>query len=354
MGFWSFLKKIKFFHNSIAIDLGTANTLIWKDGKIVVNEPTIVACEKNTDTITACGNDAKTMRGRTSGNKEIIAPMEGGVVARPFVVAEMLKTYINQISSIKPYNMLVCCPCGATEAEQIGIRDACEKAEAKNIDLLYEPMASAIGINKESVLGSQATMIVDIGGGTTEIAVISLGEIVSHQSIKIGGNYLTQAIIDYCLQEKKVRIGFNDAEMIKHMAGSAYYVDDKFENSKVRGYGYNIVEGRPIEINLHNKEIRNDILDKPIQEIIKAIKKTFEKTSPELSEDICKNGLWLTGGGALLKGLDERIRDEIKLSVNIPPADVVSPSHTVITGAGTVLDNMEKYREVLIKRRPMP
>jgi rod shape-determining protein MreB len=154
------------------------------------------------------------------------------------------------------------------------------------------------------------------------------------------------------MQEKKVRIGFNDAERIKHIAGSAFYVDDKFENSKVQGYGYNVVEGRHIEIIIPNIEIRKNILDKPIQEIIKAIKKAFEKASPELSEDICKNGLWLTGGGALLKGLDDRIREEIKLSVNIPTE--VSPLHTVITGAGTVLDNMDKYRNVLIKRRPMP
>ena len=351
MSFWSFFKNFKSFRNSIAIDLGTANTLIWKDGQIVVNEPTIVAFEKNTERIIACGQDAKTMLGRTSGNKEIIEPMKGGVVAKPYVVADMLKIHINEISSIKPYNMLVCCPCGASESEQINIREACEKAEAKNIDLLFEPMASAIAINKESVLGSQAIMIVDIGGGTTEVAVISLGEIVSHESIKVAGNYFTQAIIDYCMQEKKVSIGVNDAERIKHIAGSAYYVDDKFEKSKVQGYGNSIVEGRPIEISLPNIEIRNNILDKPIQEIIKAIKETLKKTSPELSEDIFKNGLWLTGGGALLKGLDEKIREEIKLSVNIHTE--VNPLHTVITGAGTVLDNIERYRNVLIKRKPM-
>ena len=348
----SFFKK--FFSSSIAIDLGTVNTLIWKAGKIVVNEPSIIAFEKSTHKIIASGNDAKAMIGRAPKDIEIIAPMKGGVVANPHVVEEMLKIYINQVAGSWRQNILVCVPCGATEADQMIIRDSCERTGAKNVNLLFEPMASAIGIGLD-VLGPEGNMIVDIGGGTSEIAVIAFGGIICHQSIKFAGNYLTQTIVDFFRREQNLYIGLNDAEHIKHIGGSAYIMDEEFENSGVQGEGKGVIDGIPQMVVVSNVEIREKALAKPVQEIINAIRRLLEETPPELSRDIYNNGLWITGGGALLKGLVDRIKKETKLHAQVPLEESSQPNplHAVITGAGKILDNMDKYRQVLIKRQPV-
>ena len=347
----NFFKKL--FGASIAIDLGTVNTLVWKGGKVVINEPSIIAFEKSTHKIIAYGNDAKAMLGRAPKDIEIIAPMKDGVVAFPHVVEEMLKIYITKVAGSWKQNILVCVPCGATEADQIIIRDSCERAGAKNVDLLFEPLAASIGIGLD-VLGPEGNMIVDIGGGTAEIAVIAFGGIICHQSIKFAGNYLTHAIVDFFRREQNLYIGFNDAEKIKHIGGSAYIMDEKFENSGVQGEGKGVVDGIPQMVVVSNIEIREKALAKPVQEIINGIKRLLEETPPELSRDIYKNGLWITGGGALLNGLVDRIKKETRLHAQVPiEPDQPNPLQAVITGAGKILDNIDKYKQVLIKRTPI-
>jgi rod shape-determining protein MreB len=347
----SFLSKLNFFNSNIAIDLGTVNTLIWKKGKIVINEPSIIAFEKSTSRIIAYGNDAKAMLGRSPSNIEIIRPMRDGVIDKPHVVEEMLKTYINKIANSWGHNILVCVPCGAKESDQMIIRDSCERSGAKNVDLLFEPMAAAIGIGLD-VLGPEGNMIVDIGGGTAEIAVIAFGGIICHQSITVAGNYLTSAILDFFRREHNLYIGFNDAEKIKHIGGSVYEMDEKFENSGVHGEGKGVVDGIPAEVVASNVEIREKALAKPVQEIINAIRRLLEDTPPELSKDIYKNGLWITGGGALLNGFVDRVKKETRLHAQIPLEESGQPNPllAVITGAGKVLDNIDKYKSVLVKR----
>jgi rod shape-determining protein MreB len=287
------------------------------------------------------------MLGKTPKNIQIMKPMKDGVIADPYVAEEMLKQFISQVAGSFVRKIVVCVPAGATEADKRIIRDSCEHAGAKSVELISEPMAAAIGLGL-NVLEPEGNMIVDIGGGTTEIAVIALGGTVCNQSIKAAGNLFNQAILDYFKNEHNLLIGENEAEGIKEVAGSAHAMDKEFESQGVEVRGKDLVTGVPKMVIARNKDIRERALAAPIQEIINSIRKLLDETPPELSKDIYDKGIWVTGGGALLKGLLQRIREETNLPVQKP--DEIDPLLAVVTGTGKVLEDINKYRQCLIRR----
>ncbi|MDR0926772.1 MAG: rod shape-determining protein [Ignavibacteria bacterium] len=345
----NFFKFLNIFHNDLAIDLGTANTVIWKNGEIVLNEPSIVAYDDKQMKLIAIGTDAKLMLGRTPKGIEIMKPMKDGVIANPQIAEAMLRSYISKLAGNFARRIIVCVPAGVTEAEKIIVRDSCEHAGAKEVHLIAEPMAGAIGLNLD-VLGPQGNMIVDIGGGTTEIAVIALGGIVCNQSIKVAGNVLTDAVLQYFRDVHQLRIGENTAEDIKIQAGSAYPFKGE-KDLQVNVKGNDIVNGIPKMITVSPAEIRENALSPQVQNIINAILKLLEETPPELAKDIYDRGIMLSGGGSLLRGLAKRISNATHLSVGIYKE--ISPLFAVVTGTGIVLDainkNHNEYRSVLIK-----
>ena len=332
-----------FFSNDVAIDLGTANTLIWVKGKgIVLNEPSIVAFDRSDKHIIAIGHDAQQMIGKTHRDIKIIRPMRDGAIA-DFEIAEgMLRAFIRKVSmSWQPARrVVVCVPSGITEVEKRAVRDSCEHAGAKEVHLIAEPMASAIGIglNVHEPVGN---MIVDIGGGTTEIAVIALSGIVSDESIKIAGDEMTAAIVNYFRRQHNILIGERTAEQIKCSVGSAVPLKEELE---IEVKGRDLLTGVPRMIEVTSADIRG-ALSEAVQEIVNAVLRLLERTPPELAADIYDRGIMLSGGGALLKGLDERIREETKLPVHIAE----DPLTAVVRGTGKVLENLSDYRSVLIK-----
>lgn len=332
-----------FFSNDVAIDLGTANTLIWVKGKgIVLNEPSIVAFDRSDKHIIAIGHDAQQMIGKTHRDIKIIRPMKDGAIA-DFEIAEgMLRAFIRKVSmSWQPARrVVVCVPSGITEVEKRAVRDSCEHAGAKEVHLIAEPMASAIGIglNVHEPVGN---MIVDIGGGTTEIAVIALSGIVSDESIKIAGDEMTAAIVNYFRRQHNILIGERTAEQIKCSVGSAVPLKEELE---IEVKGRDLLTGVPRMIEVTSADIRG-ALSEAVQEIVNAVLRLLERTPPELAADIYDRGIMLSGGGALLKGLDERIREETKLPVHIAE----DPLTAVVRGTGKVLENLSDYRSVLIK-----
>jgi rod shape-determining protein MreB len=341
-----FLKHFRILSNDLAIDLGTANTVIWKNGEIVLNEPSIVAYDKTTDRITQIGNDAQAMIGKVHRDIEIMYPMKDGVIADPRVAEGMLRAYIGNIGGNWARKIIVCVPSGVTEADKRIVRDTCEHAGAKEVHLIAEPMAGAIGIEfngeRLDVLEPKGNMIIDIGGGTTEIAVISAAGIVCEQSIKIAGNALTEAILRYLRNEYKLIIGERTATNFKHNAGSAYPLSKELEFEVT---GRDLVGGLPTSKSVSTVEIREQALAVPITTIINSILNLLSQVPPELAKDIYERGIWLTGGGALLKGLGQRIAEETGLQVHIPE----EPLLAVARGTGYVLDNLSKYRSVLLK-----
>lgn len=332
-----------FFSNDVAIDLGTANTLIWVKGKgIVLNEPSIVAFDRSDKHIIAIGHDAQQMIGKTHRDIKIIRPMKDGAIA-DFEIAEgMLRAFIRKVSmSWQPARrVVVCVPSGITEVEKRAVRDSCEHAGAKEVHLIAEPMASAIGIglNVHEPVGN---MIVDIGGGTTEIAVIALSGIVSDESIIIAGDEMTAAIVNYFRRQHNILIGERTAEQIKCSVGSAVPLKEELE---IEVKGRDLLTGVPRMIEVTSADIRGT-LSEAVQEIVNAVLRLLERTPPELAADIYDRGIMLSGGGALLKGLDERIREETKLPVHIAE----DPLTAVVRGTGKVLENLSDYRSVLIK-----
>lgn len=331
------------FSNDLAIDLGTANTLIWMKGKgIVLNEPTVVAVDRTTNQIKAQGKEAQAMIGKTHKDIKIIKPLRDGAIADFEITEGMLRAFIRAVSnSLQPARrIVVCVPSGVTEVGKRAVRDSCEHAGAKEVHLIAEPMASAIGVGMD-VSKAVGNMIVDIGGGTTEIAVISLDGIVTSESIQIAGDEMTNAIIDYFKKKHNMLIGELTAERIKCEIGSAIPLEKEME---VQVRGRDIIRGIPKEIVINSIDIR-EALAPPINIIIQAIKNLLEKTSPDLSADICERGIMLSGGGALLKGIDKRIQQEIGLAIHI--AD--DPLTTVVRGTGKVLENLNQYSKVLMK-----
>lgn len=332
------------FSNDIAIDLGTANTLIYMKGKgIVLNEPSIVTFDVGTRKIVAIGDESKKMMGRVHKELNTIRPMKDGVIA-DFEIAEgMLRLFIKQISSnwMPARRIVVCVPSGITEVEKRAVRDTAEHAGAKEVHLISEPMAAAIGIGLD-VFAPYGNMIVDIGGGTTEIAVIALSGITNGVSIRVAGDELTESVVRYFRANHNILIGERTAEEIKCQVGSVMPLK---EEVIIEVKGRDLVAGIPKVTEVSSIEIR-EALNPPVTQMVEAIKISMEKTAPELAADILDRGIFLTGGGALLKGLDERIRTETGVPVHIAE----DPLTAVARGTGKVLEDLDKYRKVMIKR----
>lgn len=334
-----------FFSADLAIDLGTANTLIHMKGKgIVLNEPSIVAFDRNTKRIVAIGNEAREMLGRTHRDIRTIRPMKDGVIA-DFEIAEgMLREFIKKIarSWIPSRRVVVSVPSGVTEVEKRAVRDSAEHAGAKEVHLIAEPMAAAIGIGLD-VDAPVGNMVVDIGGGTTEIAVIALSGIVNEESIRIAGDEMNNTIIQFFKKNHNILIGERTAEAIKCEVGSAMPLK---EEMSIQVKGRDLVNGIPKTTEASSVEIR-EALNEPIQQIVDAVKLTLERTPPELAADILDRGIMLTGGGALLKQLDERLRLETSLPVFVAE----DPLTAVVRGTGKVLEHLNHYSKVLMKTR---
>jgi rod shape-determining protein MreB len=334
------------FSNDIAIDLGTANTLIYVKGKgIVLNEPSIVAFDKNSKRIIALGNKAKEMQGREHKEIKVTRPMRDGVIA-DFEIAEgMIRAFIKRVrggSAMASRRVIVAVPSGVTEVEKRAVRDSAEHAGAKEVHLIAEPMAAAIGIGID-VEAPVGNMIIDIGGGTTEIAVIALSGIVNEESIRIAGDEMNYAIMQFFKKNHNILIGERTAEAIKCEVGSAVPLKEEIT---IQVKGRDLVGGIPKTTEVSSVEIR-EALNEAIVQIVDAVRQTLERTPPELSADILDRGIMLTGGGALLKGLDERIRMETNLPVHIAE----DPLTAVVRGAGKVIDNLNHYSKVLIRNR---
>ncbi|GIV61350.1 MAG: rod shape-determining protein [Rhodothermaceae bacterium] len=330
------------FATDVAIDLGTANTLIYIKGRgIVLNEPSIVALHRSTRKVIAVGHEAQQMHERTHREIETIRPLKDGVIA-DFEVAEQLirhlirKVQTSWITSIR--RMVVCVPSGITEVEKRAVRDSAEHAGARQVYLIDEPMAAAIGIGL-NVSEPVGNMIVDIGGGTTEIAVIALNGIVIDESIRIGGNELDNAIVQYFKRNHNLLIGQRTAERIKCEVGSAIELDPELE---VSVKGRDLVSGIPKVRKISSEDVR-EALREGISQIAAAVIRCLERTPPELGADILERGIMLTGGGALLKGLDTLIKGRVDLPVYVAE----DPLTAVVRGTGAVLEEPEKYEKVL-------
>ena len=334
------------FAKDIGIDLGTANTLVHVKGKgIVVREPSVVAIDKASNKVLAVGNAAKDMIGRTPGNIVAIRPMKDGVIADFDITQAMLRSFIRAVSSsgsiMKP-RVVVCIPSGITEVEKRAVEEAVLQAGAREAYLMEEPMAASIGagLPVEEPTGS---MVVDIGGGTSEVAVISLGGIVTSRSVRVAGDALDGAIVAYIKKEYNLMIGDRTGEQIKLSIGSAYPEENE-QSMEIRGR--DLVTGLPKNIQITQEEIR-EALSEPITSIVDAIKFTLEKTPPELSADIMDRGITLTGGGAMIKGLDKLITKE----TGIPVYVAENPLDCVALGTGKVLEEIETLKKVLINSK---
>ena len=339
------------FNRDIGIDLGTANTLVFVKNKgITVNEPSVVAVNTSTKRVLAVGDEAKQMIGRTPGNIVAIRPLKDGVIADFETTSEMLKYFIRKaykkgVFSKKP-RIVVCVPSGVTEVEKRAVIEATINAGAHEKDayLIEEPMAAAIGAGLlvEDAVGN---MVVDIGGGTSEVAVISLGGIVTSKSLRIAGDELDSYIVSYVKKEYNLMIGERSAEEIKIAIGSAYPME---EEKSVEIKGRDLVSGLPKTVSISSEQVREAIAE-PINAIVDAIKFALEKTPPELSSDIIENGIVLTGGGALLRGLDTLITNE----TGVHTRKAEEPLNCVALGTGKVLENIDILRNVLISSQKL-
>ncbi len=330
----------------IAIDLGTANSLVYVKGRgIVISEPSVVAINQKTGQILAIGEEAKRMVGRTPAYIVATRPLVSGVVSDFDVTEQMLRYFIeraykrNFVFNFRP-RLIVGIPVGVTEVERKAVQDAGKSAGAKIVFLVEEPMASAIGA-RLPVQDAGGNFIVDIGGGTTEVAVISLGGVVVARSLRVAGDKLNEDIIKYAQEEYKLLIGERTAEEIKINIGSAYPLKEKIE-MPIRGR--NLVTGLPEEIVVTDKDIRKAI-EKSVKEIVAAIKTIVEETPPELLSDIMNKGIYLMGGGSLLKGLDQLIAEETKIKTKVSD----DPLTAVARGAGFVLENIDELQDVLVE-----
>lgn len=337
-----------FLARDIGIDLGTANTLVNVKGKgIVVREPSVVAINKTTKAILAVGDDAKNMIGRTPGDIIAIRPMKDGVIADFDITQNMLKYFIKRAMGsgfVSKPRVVICVPSGVTEVEKRAVEEATLQAGAKEAYLIEEPMAAAIGANLP-VEEPSGSMIVDIGGGTSEVAVISLGGIVTSKSLRIAGDEFDEAIVHFVKKEYNLMIGERSAEQIKVTIGNAYLKPQE-ETMEVRGR--DLITGLPKNITISSSEI-NEALKEPINAIVDSIKFTLEKTPPELASDIMDKGIMLAGGGALLSGLDKLIHEETGMPVMVAER----PLDCVAIGAGKVLDEIETLKRVLITPRKL-
>jgi len=332
---------INWISGDIAIDLGTANTLIWLKGKgVVINEPSIVARTIHDDNIVAVGDEAKAMLGRTHRDLETIRPLQDGVIADFKMTDGMLQGFINKInfSRMARPRMVICVPSGVTEVERRAVKDSGERANAREVYLIEEPVAAAIGIGLD-ISQPIGNIIVDIGGGTTEIAVISLNGVVTKETIRIAGDEMDESILQWFRNEHKLEIGLGMSESIKKSVGSAMQMRTK--TISVRGR--DLVSGIPKTIEVSSDEIRQALKD-PVNAIVEAVKRCLEQTPPELAADILERGIIVAGGGSLLKGIDQIIRERTNVPVNVAEDPLLS----VVRGTGMVLENLKKYEAVLL------
>jgi rod shape-determining protein MreB len=331
------------FSNDLAIDLGTANTLVYLKGKgIVMDEPSVVAVNKDSNKVLAVGREAKSMLGRTPGSIVAIRPMRDGVIANFEVTEAMLRYFIHKVHNRKALvrpRIIISVPSGITQVEKRAVRDSAQSAGAREVYLVEEPMAAAIGAGLP-IQEPSGNMIVDIGGGTTEVAVISLSGIVYSKSIRVGGDEMDEAIVHYVKRKYNLLIGERTAELIKTQIGSAFPMEEK---QTYEAKGRDLVAGIPKTLTISDEEVREAILE-PVTTIIDTIKIALERTPPELAADIVDRGIVLAGGGSLLKGLDVLIREETEL----PIAIAEDPLTAVVRGTGKVLDELDLLKQIQI------
>ncbi len=330
--------------SDLAIDLGTANTLVYVKGKgIVLNEPSVVAIQTDTGKVLKVGKEAKIMVGRTPGNIVAIRPMKDGVIADFKYTEAMLRYFIQKVhnrkSLIRP-RIIISVPSGVTQVERRAVRDSAQSAGAREVYLIEEPMAAAIGAGLP-ITEANGNMVIDIGGGTTDIAIISLAGIVYSKSVRTGGNKMDEAIIQAIKKKYNLLVGERTAEEIKIEIGSAFPIE---ENKNLEVKGRDLVSGIPKTIVINEEEIR-DALNEPVSQIVEGVKTALENTPPELSADIVDKGIVLAGGGALLRGLDILLREETSLPITI--AD--DPLSTIVLGAGQALNEIELLKQISIR-----
>ena len=343
MGLFSFLNQ------EIAIDLGTANTLIIENDKVVVDEPSIIAKNRTTGTVIAIGKRAMQMHGKTHEEIKTIRPLKDGVIADFQAAEEMIRGFIKMINEGKrkmfgPSNirMVICIPSGITEVEMRAVKESAERVNGKEVYLIHEPMAAAIGIGVD-IMQPKGNMIVDIGGGTTEIAVIALGGIVCDKSVKVAGDVFTNDIIYYMRTQHNLYVGDRTAEKIKIQIGAATE-DLEVPPDEMNVQGRDLLTGKPKQVQITYREI-SKALDKSILRIEDSVMETLSQTPPELAADIYNTGIYLAGGGSMLRGLGKRLSQKTDLPVYIAE----DPLRAVVRGTGIVLKNIIKYKSVLIK-----
>ncbi|MBS9773875.1 MAG: rod shape-determining protein [Tenacibaculum sp.] len=342
MGFFDFMRE------DIAIDLGTANTLIIHDGKVVIDAPSIVAKNRVSGKIIATGDVARRMQGKTHDDIKTIRPLRDGVIADFHASEEMIKEFVKQIPSIRKkifppsLRMVICIPSGITEVEKRAVIDSARHMNAREIFLIYEPMAAAIGVGID-IMEPKGNMVIDIGGGTTEIAVISLGGIACDKSVKVAGDLFTNDILYYMRTQHNLSIGDSTAERVKIEVGAATEeLEEAPEDIMVQGR--DLLSGKPKQVQVSYREIAK-ALDKSILRIEDAVMETLSKTPPELAADIYNTGIYLAGGGSMLRGLDKRLSRKTDLPVYVAE----DPLRSVVRGTGIALKNLDKYKVVLIK-----
>ncbi|AJR03335.1 rod shape-determining protein [Siansivirga zeaxanthinifaciens] len=342
MGFFDFLTE------EIAIDLGTANTLIIHNDKVVVDAPSIVARDRISGKIIAVGQEASLMQGKTHENIKTIRPLKDGVIADFDASEQMMSMFIKNIPALKKkfftpaLRLVICIPSGITEVEMRAVKESAERVNGKEVYLIHEPMAAAIGIGVD-IMQPKGNMIVDIGGGTTEIAVIALGGIVCDKSVKIAGDVFTNDIVYYMRTQHNLYVGERTAEKIKIQIGAATEdLDLPPEDMSVQGR--DLLTGKPKQVSISYREIAK-ALDKSILRIEDAVMETLSQTPPELAADIYNTGIYLAGGGSMLRGLDKRLSQKTDLPVYIAE----DPLRAVVRGTGITLKNLTKYKSVLIK-----
>ena len=334
------------FSNDLAIDLGTANTCVYVKGHgIVLREPSVVAVKKDSrgnNQILAVGSEAKRMLGKAPGNIQAIRPMKDGVIADFEVTEAMLRYFISQVHNqrrlVRP-RIMICVPTGITQVEKRAVKESAQSAGAREVFLIEEPMAAAIGANLP-IQEPTSNMVVDIGGGTTEVAVISLAGIVYSKSVRVGGDKMDEAILHHIKNKYKMLIGESSAEAIKMKIASAYPLDPE---QQIEVKGRDLVSGIPQTIVITSEEVR-DAISEQVGAIVQAVRMALEQTPPELAADIVDRGIVLTGGGALLLGLDQLLREETSLPIFV----VDDPLSTVVMGTGIALDNLSTLRDVCI------
>ncbi|MDL1955504.1 MAG: rod shape-determining protein [Candidatus Desulfofervidus auxilii] len=337
---------VGWFSDDLALDLGTANTLVYVKGKgIVLNEPSVVAVKKDNrgnNKVLAVGKEAKSMLGKTPGNILAIRPLKDGVIADFEVAQEMLRFFIRKVhnrrSLIRP-RVVIAIPSGITEVEKRAVKEAAELAGAREVYLVEEPMAAAIGAGLP-ITEPKANMVVDIGGGTTEVAVISLAGVVYSKSVRVAGNKMDEAIVQYVKHKYNLLIGEHTAEQVKINIGTAFPED---EERTIEIKGRNLISGIPHTLTISSSEVRSAIQEQ-IEIIVSVVKDALEQTPPQLAADIVDQGIMLTGGGALLRGMDKLLREKTQLPVFIAE----DPLSTVVLGAGKALENIDILREVAI------